>query len=264
MKRNLLLVGTLASLLFFISSCKNNNDPKKVTADFVQSLYKLDFNNASASATEATKPVIEKGKKDLEAKVNLDQEVIKRAEENTNAVFETTSLTALVNGDNATVKNDMVSFSLKKENGDWKIVASDEAVQSILQRPMMQEATQSAWKQLKDEFNRRDSLAQEYVKYKMGSAAKPRELDKIASAVTACMQMKTTTGAERLNFVAKEKQLDELVEGVQPSFVANADLTLNYISSLHASKLAIKNALQNYNDVARKAHIKDYPVLGDK
>jgi hypothetical protein len=248
----------IAFLTFSLAACNSAKGPKEVSAAFITSLYTLQFDEAAQLTTPATKALLEKGRQ--EATARGIEATDDRSEAAVSTLFTTDKLLLSETGNAATVQNDVLSIPLKKEGGEWKVAVSEELVQTILFRQLYLEEVKIAWKGLQDAYEKRTTLAQEYLASKNGDATD--EMKNLTLAVKEAAGKPDMTAVERTSFVSRQAQLDELLEkGLQPSFTAGSDLSLNYIIQLGTAKEAIREATKTYNAAVLKAKLKDYPPV---
>jgi hypothetical protein len=253
---NLLKMPMLALILFCLTftACNKPAGPKSVSAEFIKSLYVMDFDEASAAGTEATKAVLLKNKKELQDKGTLDAERGKRTEEAAENAFNTKSLTEKVSGNEADVSNDAVSVHLKLEDGKWKVAADDAVVQGILFRETYQADAKQAWEVLKSAFEKRAAIVKDYLSYKTNATGSTKETQLISEAFNT-----TTTAADNVTYVRNQDRLTQLLDkNVLPTFTAGSDITLNYIVQLSTARDNINAAKKTYNEAARRAMNKAY------
>ena len=166
MKKIFLVFLLVAPLLYF--SCKSGGgDPKAVVSQFFEALHKKDIPAARKLATAESKSMLDKMEASLKMK-DVDE---------ANAKFDPTLMQIgepVIDGDKASVsikkanEEETIKFTLKKENGDWKI-AFDEATLMGNAMEKMKESginiTDSIGKAMKELKNvNMDSLKQEMKK----------------------------------------------------------------------------------------------------
>jgi hypothetical protein len=136
MKQSIIL-GVIILALGIIG-CKNKgNDPKGVLKSFIDALGNKDINAAKKYAT-----------KDSEAMLGMIQMGMSMAPDSTkDKTYDGSNMDfgeATINGDKATVpvkdkkSGEIVNYTLKKENGDWK-VAFDKATMTEMGKEKMKE-----------------------------------------------------------------------------------------------------------------------------
>jgi hypothetical protein len=258
MNRLLHQVFAIVLLTFGLAACKSAKDPKEVSSAFITSLYTLQFDEAAQLTTPETKALLEKGRQ--EATARGIEAAGDRSEAAVSTLFTTDKLSLSETGDAATVQNDVLSIPLKKEGGEWKVAVSEELVQTILFRQLYLEEVKTAWKGLQETYEKRTTLAKEYLMSKSGDVTDERK--QLEVVVKEAVGKPDMTSAERIAFIGKQAQLDELLDkGLQPSFTASSDLSLNYIIQLGTAKDAIRDAAKAYNEAAIKARLKDFPPV---
>lgn len=253
-----LLVLLLLAFTLLIA-CNKAKDPKQVSTTFVKDLYTLKFDEASSLATAATKPSLKKEQERMQQKGMADEEKQKRIESVVDAVFATNNLVVHTSGNEATVQNEILSIPLKKEEGEWKVAASEDLVQTVLYRQLYLENVKVAWQQLKEEYDKRTALVQDYINNRKGNGSATTELLQLEQSLKQLSLSPTQTAAQRASFVSKQSRFAQLLEkNIQPSFTASSDLSLNYIIQLGTIKDRIHEVLQAYNQAALKARSKEF------
>lgn len=248
-------------LVILLGACNTAKDPKEVSAAFINDLYSLRFDEAATLTTPATKALIQKGQQQVAEKGLGSDEAAKRTTETAEALFSTNKFTVKTTGEDATVQNDVVIIPLKKEGGEWKVAATEELVETVLFRQLYLESAKTAWHNLKEAYDKRQTLAQEYL-LSRSSGTMTAETKQLASALKTVIDKGEMNGTEKADFVAKQSQLSTLLEkNIQPSFTAGSDLSLNYIIQLGTAKDAIMNATQAYNEAVSKARSKEFPPI---
>jgi ketosteroid isomerase-like protein len=254
-----LLAFLLLSLLF--AACNKKTTPKDISAAFIQDLYTMNFDDASASGTDATKAIIQKNEKDLKDKGMLDEERSKRTEAAAESAFSTKTLKTKISGNEADVSNDAVSVHLKLEDGKWKVSADDAVVEAILYREAYLATAKAAWQQLHDAYDKRTTVVKDYLAYKNENAGVTRETKTLTDAFNKLKAPAT----DRVAYVREQDFFTALLDkNVLPTFTAGSDLTLNYIVQLSAARDQIAEAKKAYNEAAAKAKSKDFPLVPEK
>jgi hypothetical protein len=254
---NQLKMPVLALILFCFAftACNKPSGPKRVGAEFIKNLYTMDFDEAAAAGTEATKAAIAKNKKDLQDKGTLDAERAKRTEEAAETAFNTKALKEKISGNEADVSNDHVSVHLKLEDGTWKVAADDAVVEGILYRETYLANAKQAWEVLKAAYEKRAGIVKDYLSYKTNATGPTKETQLISEAFN------TTTAAspDNVTYVRNQDRLTQLLDkNVLPTFTAGSDITLNYIVQLSTARDNITAAKKSYNEAAKRAMNKAY------
>jgi hypothetical protein len=254
-------VIALLLLSFIFSACSKKTTPKDISAAFIHDLYTMNFNDASASGTDATKAIIQKNEKDLKDKGMLDEERSKRSEDAAEKAFSTKTLNTKISGNEADVSNDAISVHLKLEDGKWKVSADDALVEGILYRETYLAAAKTAWQQLQDAYEKRAAVVKDYLSYKNANSGVTRE----TKTVTDAFNNMKASPANRLAYVREQDNLTALLDkNILPTFTAGSDLTLNYIVQLSGARDQIIEAKKAYNEVAAKIRNKEYPPVPEK
>jgi hypothetical protein len=242
-------------------SCQQTKTPKSVATEFVQQLYGLDFTAAGSLAANG-QDLIQGAKADLERRVSIDEERARRSKGTADETFQTAAFTERANGDEVSVQNNQLAITVRKEEGNWKVVPTAELVDALVNHPIYLDEAKLAWERLRQEYEKRDNLAQEYITMRVNRGEKSDAIMALDRAVLNSKSGKTATAAERADYVARHDKLETLMDkGIEPAQNAAADFSLNYIVQLSDSRKRIEEARKAYDAAARKAHDTNYPVL---
>jgi hypothetical protein len=139
MKKNIPFLFLLASVVIVLASCGNkaaSSDPKTVLKEFFTRLSKKDIDGASQLATKESKSTLDLMKKGMEMAEKMDQKMPEDkefAEEFKNVEFgdaKITGETAIVPVKH-TKRNENTEFTLKKQDGAWKVDFSMAALRNM-------------------------------------------------------------------------------------------------------------------------------------
>jgi hypothetical protein len=236
MKKILLLVG----IVIAISSCNSSTPPKQVTQEFIKALTSNDNTTAASLATEGTKTTVSNNQNQQAATLAEDQ-------------FDMGTLAETINGNEAEVKNSIVSVSLKKEGEGWKVVATPELLSSLNKRQANLTAHKLKWEALLKEYESRLQVAKSYVQHKRNAGTLSPQLQKLDEVINS-FTIKTEWNKETMAlYVLKQKQLADLIDkALEPSHTANSDLSMNYIIQLSNVNDRIKAAEGEYEMMVKK------------
>ncbi|RYY89911.1 MAG: hypothetical protein EOO15_04675 [Chitinophagaceae bacterium] len=261
MNRMKYLMGTvLLGMLLF--SCQQQQTPKNLATEFVQQLYALDFDAAGKLMTADGEALLRQSRQQLEQRGNIENERGKRNANSADDVFDTQTFTESGSGDDVVVQNNQLRINLHKEGGNWKVAASPELVDAVVNHPIYADAAQTAWNNLFTECDKRTKLVQDYVSMRNNRGDRTPELNGLEAALRDCTSAKTATAADRAEYMARQERLQaQLEKALSPAMNASADFTLNYIVQLSDYEQRIRTMKQQYSVAATKAHVKDFPVL---
>jgi hypothetical protein len=255
----LMATAFLCGALF---SCQQTKTPKSVATQFVEELYELDFTAAGTLASTGGQDVLQRAKQDLERRVNIDEERGRRTAAPADAAFQTAAFIEQTNGDDVIVQNNQLTITVRKENGEWKVVPAADLVDALINHPLYLEEVKTAWERLQEEYKKRDDMALEYITMRINRGEKSEAIAALDAAVKESRGGKAGTAAERADFVSRQDRLEALMDkGIEPAMNASADFSLNYIVQLSDARKRIQEARRVYADAARKARDKDYPSL---
>ena len=157
----------LISPVFYFSCKSGGGDPKVIVSQFFEALHKKDIPAARKLATADSKSMLDR----MEASLKM------KDVEEANAKFDPTLMQIgepVIEGDKASVsikkagKEETMKFSLKKENGDWKIAFDEATLMSNAMEKMKESGiniADSIGKAMKELKNvNMDSLKQEMKK----------------------------------------------------------------------------------------------------
>jgi hypothetical protein len=233
----------LAAMMLLLVSCNKSNQPKAVAKEFVKSLYLLDYEKASSLATTDTKANVS----DKTAKpVQADPQ--KRIQSFTTTNFLLDSLKENVQGNSATIESDGISLSLIKESGKWRVLASDKVVDNIVNKNEKEEAVKAKWEQLKKAYEDRMQAAKDYATYKASQGTVSTNVQALLEALGNTSIDKNFNQQQLLEYVARQNEISSLLDkAVEPSYTANADLSVNFIIRINEAEKAIQAAKNEYN-----------------
>ncbi|RYZ23300.1 MAG: hypothetical protein EOO16_05685 [Chitinophagaceae bacterium] len=251
-----------AALFCGLLSCQQSKTPRSVATEFVQQLYGLDFAAAGTLAAPGGQDLLKRAEADLAQRTRIDEERARRIATPADATFETASFMERTNGDEVTVQNNQLTIALRQEGGEWKVVPSPELVDALVNHPLYRDAAKTAWERLRDEYQKRDNIAREYIGMRVRNGEQSESLSNVENAVRESLAGKAGTAAERADFIARQDKLESLMDnGIEPARNAAADFSLNYIVQLSDARKRLQELRRTYNEAARKARDKDYPVL---
>ena len=222
----------LSSLLAIalLSACNNSVPPKEVAKEFIEAVHTGDATGAAGFTTEDTKPAV----------ANLQTQTTNPPVEE---AFSLTTLNETVKGSAATVKNDLITIPLEKGGDGWKVAATAELVASITNRHEALTALKNSWEALLKEYEGRLQIAKEYLQYKKGQGELSSQMQSLEQMVNT-LSTKTTWDKEKISlYVQRQGQLADMIDkSVEPSYTANADISMNYILQLHNADSRIEAA----------------------
>ena len=240
----------LSAFLFLaLLSCKNSTPPKEVAKEFIQAVYTGDAAKASSLCTENTKSAV----------ANTKQQTPGLSAEES---FSLATLTETVNGNTAEVKNELVKLSLRKEGEGWMVNATPDLVASINNRQANLADLKTKWEALLKEYEGRLQLAKEYLQYKKGQGALSPQLQKLEEMINT-LSAKTTWDKEKSQLYAqRQNQLADMIDKcIEPSYTANADISMNYILQISNANDRIKAAQREYNQATEKTPSNSYQAI---
>jgi len=248
MKKLLLFSFSIA----FLFSCKNEVPPKDVARQFIEAVYVGDAAKASGLSTGKTKSAV----------ANLQSQSPNISVEES---FSLTTLAETQSGNTAEAKNDLIKIALEKEGETWMVVATPELVNNITNRQADLTALQNKWEALFKEYEGRLRIAKEYVQYKKGQGALSPQMQSLEQMVNT-LSTKTIWDKEKIQlYVQRQSQLADMIDkSVEPSYTANADISMNYILQLHNADSRIEAALKDYETQVEKTPSATYPALAAK
>lgn len=248
MKKPLLLLLAVAVMF----SCKNDVPPKDIAKQFLEAAHSSDATTASSLATNKTKDAV--------SQLQLQTPGVSAEE-----TYALAGLTETQNGNVAEVKNEVIRLSLEKEADGWKVAATPELVTAIKERPTSLQALKENWEALVKEYDARLRLAKEYVAYKKVQGALSAQMQTLEQMV-ATLSTKTTWNRENIQlYVQRQGQLTDLIDkSIEPSYTANADISMNYILQLHNADERVAAAVKLYQAAAQKTASITYPALSLK
>ncbi|HVK97441.1 MAG TPA: hypothetical protein VM368_06470 [Flavisolibacter sp.] len=241
------LTIALATTLF---ACNTSGGPKETAKEFTQALYILDYQKAASLATADSKSIIDQ--KEVQP-LNTGERSIAMIKES----LLLDSLSETISGNDAEVKNNMLHLSVKKDGGVWKVVATPEVIDQIINRKEKVEALKLKWNVLQNIYSRRNEDAKAYIsilKQKGTLSENARTLEALING----SQLKELTGKNLLAYVMQQDQITALIDKtVEPSFAANSDMATNYIIQLNLASSNIAAAKNEYNSTAQvtRSHI---------
>jgi hypothetical protein len=245
--KKILFLSIVTSFLF---SCNNSSAPKEVAKNFIEAVYAADYATASSMASAETKDFVTKQKTDAKPSLTAEES------------FTLSNLTETVMGNSAIVKNENISISLKKEKEGWRVVSDENTITAIKNRETNLTALKTAWEKLLKEYEGRLQAAKEYVGYKKSNGALSDNVKKLEDVVNS-LSVKTTWDKEKiLLYVQKQKQVHDLIDkALEPSYTANADMSMNYFLQLSNASDRIETAQGVYHDLVQKTPSAIYPML---
>ncbi|MGE5521764.1 MAG: hypothetical protein ACM3VS_17705 [Candidatus Dadabacteria bacterium] len=239
MKKVLLLLAGIITLV----SCNKSKGPKEASEEFVSTVYVLDFNNAANLSSSDTKQVIDKNEV-----VPMDPSPEKRKVATIKKDFLLDSFKVEVNGNNAVVQNEILTLPLKKEQGGWKVVASKELLDEIINRQQKLQILEEKWNAVQKAYDDRNQIAKQYITYAENRGALSEAVKALKEAVNGVTLEQYFTKEQLFNYVRKQDVIAILVDkAIVPSQSANTDLTATFIIQLHQQQSVIDNALKEYN-----------------
>lgn len=145
------------------------------------------------------------------------------------------------------------------------MAATPDLVASISNRQNNLTALKNKWDVLHKEFEGRLQLAKEYVNYKKGQGALSPQIQTLEDMINT-LSVKTLWDKEKiLLYVQRQQQLADMIDkSVEPSYTANADISMNYILQLSHANDRIKTAQREYQELAEKTPSVTYPALASK
>ncbi|RYY41027.1 MAG: hypothetical protein EOO08_03650 [Chitinophagaceae bacterium] len=255
------LLGTLllGALLF---SCQQPQTPKTLATEFVQHLYALNFDAASKLMTSEGQALLQQTRQQLEQRGSIEESRARRNGQSADDVFDTQTFTETGSGDDVVVQNNQLRINLHKDGGDWKVAATSELVDALVNHPLYADAAQTAWNNLQGECDKRTKLVGDYATMRSSRGENTPELKALEAALRDCNSAKTGTAAERADYMIRQEKLQSALEkALSPAMNASADFTLNYIVQLSDYEQRIRTLKQQYGLAAAKAHVKDLPAL---
>ena len=245
--KKLLLLSFLFGALY---SCKQSATPKEAAQQFLRAVYSSDFTTASSLATNETKPLLEKANKEIKNSLSPEES------------FQFATFTETVSGNNAEVKNEIVSIALVKEDDGWKVAATETLLGVIQNREAMLASAKTKWEVLLKEYEGRLQTVKEYINYK-------KSLGPLSAKATALSDMANSFSAENnwtkekiLAYVQKQQQLSKVMDdALEPSLAANTDLSMTYFLQISNTSDRIKSAEGNYQTIAEQVHSPVYVPL---
>ena len=245
--KKFLLFSVVAALLF---SCGKTSSPKETAQAFIQAVYAADITTAADYVSSESKAVLDKAK--TGAKPML------AAEES----FQLATLTETITDKTATVKNEVVSVPLVKEEDGWKVALTEELLTGIQSREELLSTLKKNWNTLVKEYEGRVIVARDYIKYKKSQGALSPQATALGTLLDSFAPPKEWSKETLLAYVQKQQQLNSAIDGaLEPSLAANTDLTMNYFLQISNAGDRIKAAEMNYQLLAEKAHSPLYVPL---
>jgi hypothetical protein len=245
MKRLLLLSG----LGLILASCQPT-PPKETAQQFIQSLAATDITTASSLATNNTKPLLDKAKKEAAPATSAEE------------LFQLSTLIEEKNGDKAVVKNEIIALPLVKESEGWRVVLTEALLNEIQNREAMLTAVKTKWDELQKEYTARKKILEGYIAYKKSSGVLSPKLRALSEAVSSLPAESEWTREKLVAYTEKQQQLNGAIDGaLEPSMAANTDLTLTYFLQISQAGDRIKAAEAAYQSKAKEAHSAVYVPL---
>ncbi|HEV7332643.1 MAG TPA: hypothetical protein VGN63_16510 [Flavisolibacter sp.] len=238
--KKILLLFVIATIFF---SCKEASSPKESAQSFIQALYNADITTASDYVSNDSKAVLDK--------VGGQAKLTQSPEES----FRFATLTETVSDKTATVKNEVVSIPLVKEEEGWKVVLTEDLLNEIRAREEMLSSLQTKWGSLLKEYEARTGVARDYIKYKKSIGALSPKAATLSAVLDSAAAPKEWNKESLLSYVQKQQQLNAAIDGaLEPSQAANTDLTMNYFLQFSNAGDRIKAAEADYQMLAERAH----------
>jgi hypothetical protein len=165
------IYGIVIFLSVFICSCKTSSsdgDPKQALSQFMDALSKKDINTARSLATADSKQVLDM----MESVMKNDSTASSEYDNSTMQFGE-----AKVEGDKATVpvketkSGETINYSLKKEEGKWK-VAFDKSTLMTIAMDKMQEKGTNPMDSIKGQLEKMDDAELDTLKKGLKDAMK--------------------------------------------------------------------------------------------
>ena len=239
MKKLLLPLFCLAVM----ASCKQSSSPKETAQTFIRSLAKNDFTTAASLVSHETKPSFDKMKNESQP-TGLPEDA-----------FQLATLTETINGNKAEVKNDLLSLSMIKEEGSWKVVVPENLLDGLQQRQEELQAVKIKWTALRKAYDARLKVAKAYVDYKKNNGTPSANVLRLTEMVYNFSADSVRTKESLLAFVQNQQALSSAIEeAMEPSLASNTNLSMQYILQISAAADAIKEAEAAYQEAAQKAH----------
>jgi hypothetical protein len=148
MKKMLLFLTSLTSLLLFSCGGSDSNDPKVTLSKFLEAIDKNDIKTAKQYATESSVSFLDMMEMAKDSSASS-------ADSKKKGKFDSLELgTPKIEGDKATIEvkdktnNSTVKYQLKKEKDVWKVAFDKQAVME-----MGKDAMQNGMNEMKEEMN---------------------------------------------------------------------------------------------------------------
>lgn len=256
MKRIVIFVVAVVAL----TSCENSEPPKEVSKQFVKSLYLLDYDKAASLTSSHSKYLVE-GKKVKPMDASLE-----RRNASLNEVgFNLDSLEQTVMGTSASVENRVIHLNLVKENKQWKVIASEKVLDEIINRNDKLVALQSKWDLLKQAFDNRNIAVKDYIVYVTQNGNASNVAQEVLEKINNTALEKNFSKEQLLNYVKAQDEISAMAEQImQPSFTANADLSINFIVRIGEAEKRIQEAKRIYNGFALAVKSSTFDLLPNK